>query len=1260
MTATPPTRSSAPTGSASASARRRSRPRAPSIPRGESTGRASRCRTAGSSSAPRRRRAPPQTTERVSVGTAIDGVSAEANDYSFARAALTPDTRFAAFVSWASNLLENDNEDTNDAPDVFVRDRDFATTERVSLGPGGSESFGSGVTGPLSISADGRFVAFASYDNDLVVDDTNSPDWTDIFVRDRGLGTTERVSVGPAGLEADGSSYHPVISDDGRYVAFASSATNLLGPGNDTNGIDDAFVHDRLTHVTERVSVGDSGFEATGFQGEEYRGLDMSADGRYVVFDFRATNLPYGFQYGPDLSVFIRDRVAGTTEQLVYYGNAARNPAISADGRHVTFEFDDGDSEGSTFHIAVVDLDTYAMGFADVRPDGTLPSSQSRNPSISGDGRFVAFSTVAADLLGPGGDTNDSEDLFVRDRVMQATRRMSIGVGGAEADATGGDVRGRISRDGFSAIFTSASSNLLGPGGDTNAADDVFVHGPDPQDPLGVDAKLYPDGRLDDTVLEVLDTATMTATTLCPAGDVATAAGMAAFLRPEAPVTARARSVARGAALANCPEGSLNANVGGFMGLAAPGGERGVAGDTDENDEVVQLWPGSGPVQNLGHAATAVALSPSDVAAIISEAGEGDGFGGGTDLNGDGDTADGVVAVHPVAGGTWTSVGWAADKIGFCGSVLAFVTPEADQGVATDLNGDGDNLDRVLQLYVPATATLINLGQAVDDFVCNDAVIAFSTSESAQGDTDLESPGGGGVSRPTDVLQAYDLGRPECLTATPPADCLRNSHQAVTPCLFAACDPRTPFKVSGHTVKFLTYECDQRGNVDVGYCDEVGGGTDLNGDFPPDARDLVIQLFDVTTGRVTVVGTVGGPTSDPFQGGGDGDGPAGTVFVAAGRCIETLGTSCVTNADCPLGAFCDAEACKRDHRPCASDLDCPPLVPCVTDESGFIVAASPDSDGDGVPDHLDNCPDTANPDQQDLDDDGTGDACDLECLTCPTPMATATPTPMDIVTPEPSASATVTETPAASGTAEATTTPTPTATFTPSPPTPRPPRHFQCYGVQAEPPTQRISGVSLTDQFGATTMTVDRPRRICNPADKNGEDPTAPDDPDHLVGYAIKASRPRFTRVRDQTFQNQFGPVTVDVVRPDMLLVPSAKSHDATPPLPTSFGVDHFKCYRVNGGRAPRVPALAITDQFATLQVNVGRPIRLCTPVDKNGEDPGAPLRQDFLLCYQARVASSTRPFQDAGRVFVNNQFGPDAFATLRPTELCVPSSRLP
>ena len=264
-----------------------------------------------------------------------------------------------------------------------------------------------------------------------------------------------------------------------------------------------------------------------------------------------------------------------------------------------------------------------------------------------------------------------------------------------------------------------------------------------------------------------------------------------------------------------------------------------------------------------------------------------------------------------------------------------------------------------------------------------------------------------------------------------------------------------PYKVTGHTVKFLTYECDQRGNVDVGYCDEGEAGPISTATSRPTRDDLVIQLFDVTTGESRSSARWAGPPR-PVPGRRRRRRAGRHGVRRRGPLHRDARDACVTNAECPLGAFCDAEACKRDHRACVSDLDCPPLVPCVTDESGFIVAASPDSDGDGVPDHLDNCPDAANPDQQDLDDDGTGDACDLECLTCPTPMATATPTPMDIVTPEPSASATVTETPAASGTAEATTTPTPTATSTPSPPTPRPPRHFQCYGVQRRAADARI------------------------------------------------------------------------------------------------------------------------------------------------------------------------------------------------------------
>ena len=143
----------------------------------------------------------------------------------------------------------------------------------------------------------------------------------------------------------------------------------------------------------------------------------------------------------------------------------------------------------------------------------------------------------------------------------------------------------------------------------------------------------------------------------------------------------------------------------------------------------------------------------------------------------------------------------------------------------------------MLQLYVPATGVLINVGQAVDEFVCNDQIVAFRTSESDQGNADLQ--GGSRRQRAafpaTRVMQGYVIGRPECLTAAAPADCLRNSLQSAVPCTRAACDPRVPYKVTDCTVKFLTVECEQRGTVDAGLLRDRAA-RDLNGDTPPDAR----------------------------------------------------------------------------------------------------------------------------------------------------------------------------------------------------------------------------------------------------------------------------------------------------------------------------------------------------------------------------------------------------------------------------------------
>ena len=211
--------------------------------------------------------------------------------------------------------------------------------------------------------------------------------------------------------------------------------------------------------------------------------------------------------------------------------------------------------------------------------------------------------------------------------------------------------------------------------------------------------------------------------------------------------------------------------------------------------------------------------------------------------------------------------------------------------------------------------------------------------------------------------------------------------------------------------------------------------------------------------------------------------------------------------------------------------------------------------------------------------------------------------------------------------------------------------HFQCYEVHGDAIQPRT--LSLRDQFGPSTARIRNVHRICNPASKNGEDPSAPQRPDHLVGYTIRQTTPRFRTIPDVEIINQFGTINVDVVRPEYLLVPSTKTHNSVPP-PPSTTLDHFKCYRVKGKF--RRAGITVADQFGSpsIVVDVKRPRRLCVPVNKNGE--GIFDSADHLMCYQVRLARTSPPFTAAGQIFVNNQFGIDVLNAVRPTELCVPS----
>src|SRR5512134_1491016 len=421
---------------------------------------------------------PPGVTTRVSVSS--DGTEA---DSSSDHAAISADGRFVAFASLASNLVP---DDTNNAADIFVHDRLTGMTERVSVDSRGRQGDGdSGLIGVGSphpaISADGRFIAFPSFATNLVPRDTNGSLISDIFVHDRLTGDTERVSVSSTGEQADDYSTGPAISADGRYVTFQSNASTLV-PG-DTNFRDDIFVHDRLTGTTERVSISSAGVEAN----DSSFGPDISADGQFVAFSSFANNLVPGSQFF--LQVFLHDRTTDTTERISQdaLGNEGNGssvfPSVSGDGRFVAFESNaanlvpNGNHES---HVYVRDRSTGIMERVSENNAGEPADLLSGQPDITPDGRYVTFFSLATNLV--PADTNNRRDIFVRDRQTGTVVRVSVSTAGVEGNSE--SVGSRISDDGLVVAFQSSADNLVPE--DPANVNGIYVHDDRPAADLSV------------------------------------------------------------------------------------------------------------------------------------------------------------------------------------------------------------------------------------------------------------------------------------------------------------------------------------------------------------------------------------------------------------------------------------------------------------------------------------------------------------------------------------------------------------------------------------------------------------------------------------------------------------------------------------------------------------------------------------------------------------------------------------------------------
>jgi hypothetical protein len=410
----------------------------------------------------------PSSSPRTMVTLSSTGTQGDQNT---TNALLSHDGRYVGFSSEASNLVAGD---TNGKEDVFVRDIQTGTTERVSVTSSGGNANGASYGGWLS--ADGRIVVFNSVARNIVPNDTNQR--SDVFIRDTTTDATTRISMLngmqlnldslASNLSADGRfvifcvrthatySYSETyvydretgtvrlgaqqnggggsggmagcgsISANGRYVVFSASGTGWVS--GDTNGKQDVFIHDLETLETERVSLGGSGSEGEGnIQANNNSrvgipGAALSADGRYVVFDSTATNLVDGDTNGK-YDVFVRDRLRGTTRRV------------------------------------------------SVSTQGVQGDNHSTSPTISLDGRYIAYQSSATNLDEEGIDNNLSEDVYVYDQLTHRTIRVSRGIDNDPTDARSWG--GFFSSDNQFVLFTSVASNLVA--GDLNSRNDAFL-----------------------------------------------------------------------------------------------------------------------------------------------------------------------------------------------------------------------------------------------------------------------------------------------------------------------------------------------------------------------------------------------------------------------------------------------------------------------------------------------------------------------------------------------------------------------------------------------------------------------------------------------------------------------------------------------------------------------------------------------------------------------------------------------------------------
>lgn len=392
---------------------------------------------------------------RVSV--ASDGTQANASSGNPASFTISPDGRFITFDSGADNLVP---DDTNGVSDIFVHDIETRQTSRVSIAADGSEANGNSTI--AAISANGDYVVFYSFADNLVANDLNGE--ADLFVRDVTMGLTTRVNVASDGTEANakpGGVFS--ISGDGELILFASRATNLVA--GDTNGENDIFLHERSTGLTTLVNISATGNQTSA----RSRGSHISSDGRWAAFMSDGTELT-GMDTNGFSDVFVKDllnlqieRISDAADGSQSNGEIVGDARISSDGRWVAFgssanNLIANDNNGAS-DVFVRDRQTGQTTRVTENSNGIGQDGNSLSSHhISGNGRFVTYSSDSTNIV-PTGITNSLTQIFVHDRNTGETIRVTNTPEGNTPFAN--QWLGGISDDGLAVVFQSAADDIL-------------------------------------------------------------------------------------------------------------------------------------------------------------------------------------------------------------------------------------------------------------------------------------------------------------------------------------------------------------------------------------------------------------------------------------------------------------------------------------------------------------------------------------------------------------------------------------------------------------------------------------------------------------------------------------------------------------------------------------------------------------------------------------------------------------------------------